>query len=104
MGLTPTASPAASRGIDRGATVLLVAHMVLILFSAFALTTFLAGTPPAWLQTESSQLALRLGWKFSGPVYVVLGTLAALAHAAARFGWRRAALLLAAGAMISLGA
>jgi len=88
----------------RAATPLLVAHVVLILLSTFALTTFLAGTPPAWLETESSQRALRFGWKFSGPTYVVLGALAALAHAAARTGWRRAALLMVAGTAISLGA
>jgi putative membrane protein len=83
---------------------LLSAHVVLILFSTFALTTFLAGDPPAWLQTESSQLALRIGWKFSGPTYVVLGALAALAHATARIGWKRALLLAVAGTLISLGA
>ena len=89
---------------DRLATILLVAHVALILLSTFALTTFLAGDPPAWLQAESSQRALRIGWKFSGPTYVVLGALAALTHAAARIGWRRGVLLLAAGTAISLAA
>jgi putative membrane protein len=88
----------------RLSTPLLVAHVVLILFSTVALTTFLAGTPPAWLQTESSQLALRIGWKFSGPTYVVLGALAALTHAAGRLGWRPALALLGAGALLSLAA
>jgi uncharacterized membrane protein len=93
-----------SRAAGRAATPLLVAHIVLILLSTFALTTFLAGTPPAWLETESSQRALRIGWKFSGPSYVVLGALAALAHATARIGWRRALLLMFAGTAISLAA
>ena len=93
-----------SRGTDRVATSLVLAHIVLIGFSTVALTTFLAGTPPAWLQTESSQLALRLGWKFSGPTSVILGALAALTHAWSRIGWRRAAALAAAGTFISLAA
>ena len=96
---TATGSPA-----DRAALAFLIAHAVLILFSTVALTTFLAGEPPAWLQAESSQLALRIGWKFSGPTYVVLGALAALAHAAARIGWKRAALLALAGTFVSLAA
>lgn len=89
---------------ERLSTPLLTAHVVLILFSTVAMTTFLAGTPPAWLQTESSQRALRIGWTFSGPTYVVLGALAALVHATGRLGWRRALALLAAGALISLAA
>ena len=102
-GATP-ASIATNRAMDRAATSLLLAHVVLIGFSTLALTTFLAGTPPQWLQTESSQLALRLGWKFSGPTYVVLGALAALTHAGSRIGWRRAASLAAVGTFISLAA
>jgi putative membrane protein len=89
---------------ERLSTPLLVAHVVLILFSTVALTTFLAGTPPDWLKTESSQLALRIGWRFSGPTYVVLGALAALTHAAGRLGWRPALALLGTGALISLAA
>lgn len=89
---------------DRAATALLIAHVALILLSTIALTTFLAGTPPDWLQTESSQRALRLGWRYSGPTYVVLATLAALTHVAARAGWPRAVALLGAGSLISLAA
>lgn len=106
MGLTRFARggsrPAASA--RRLATPLLVAHVALILFSTLALTTFLAGPPPEWLQTEANQRVLRLGWTYSGPTYVVLAALAALAHAAARSGWTRATLLLVAGTLISLGA
>ena len=107
MGLTPQPAPAApsrERVRDRASTALLVAHVVLIVFSTIALTTFLAGAPPAWLATESSQRALRIGWTFSGPAYVVLGALAALAHAAARLGGKRAIALLLAGFAISLAA
>ena len=102
MGVSARARAVAGR--DRAATALLVAHVALILFSTFALTTFLAGPPPEWLQTEASQRALRLGWKYSGPTYVVLAALAALAHAAARAGWRRAFALMGAATLISLAA
>jgi putative membrane protein len=81
-----------------------VGHVALIILSTAALTTFLAGPPPAWLQQEPNATALRIGWTFSGPTYVVLGALAALAHASGRIGVRRAALLAVAGAGISLGA
>lgn len=91
-------------GALNAATPLLVAHIALIVLSTIALTTFLAGDPPAWLQTESSQRALRIGWKFSGPSYVVLGALAALTHAWLRIGWRRSVLLMIAGVAISLSA
>jgi putative membrane protein len=106
MGMTnrPDAPLGGTPAGERLSTPLLAAHVVLILFSTVALTTFLAGTPPAWLQTESSQRALRIGWTFSGPTYVVLGALAALTHAAGRLGWRRALALLGAGALISLAA
>ena len=89
---------------ERLSTPLVAAHVALILFSTVALTTFLAGPPPAWLETESSQLALRIGWKFSGPTYVVLGALAALTHASGRLGWRPALAMLAAGVLLSLAA
>ncbi|HEX8848663.1 MAG TPA: carotenoid biosynthesis protein [Gemmatimonadaceae bacterium] len=89
---------------DRAATALLVAHVALILFSTVALTTFLAGPPPDWLRTDASQRALRLGWTYSGPTYVVLAALAAVTHAAARAGWGRAIALMGAAASISLAA
>ena len=43
----------------RASTPLLIAHVVLILFSTWALCTFLAGPPPAWLQTPANQKVLR---------------------------------------------
>lgn len=106
MGMMNAATPARASGRITGvaSTPLLIAHVVLIIFSTIALTTFLAGAPPAWLQTEASQRALRIGWKFSGPSYVVLGALAALTHAAARIGWRRSLAMMLAGTLISLAA
>ena len=87
----------------RVAPALLVAHIALIVFSTIALTTFLAGAPPAWLQEEPNATALRLGWKFSGPTYVVLGALAAVAHAAGKLGGARAIGIFLVGSLISLG-
>jgi putative membrane protein len=88
--------------MERGARSLLAAHVALIAFSTIALTTFLAGAPPAWLATEPAQTIYKYGWMLSGPTYVVLGAAAILLHAANRFGWGRALGLLAAGALVSL--
>src|SRR5512140_348966 len=90
--------------MERAARTFLAAHVALILFSTFALTTFLAGNPPAWLATEPAQTIYRYGWMLSGPTYVVFGALAILLHAAHRFGFARALGLLAVGAAISLTA
>ena len=73
----------------RAAPGFLLAHCVLIAFSTIALTTFLNGPPPPWLAEEPNATILRLGWKFSGPTYIVLGTLAALLHVTGRLGWKR---------------
>lgn len=73
----------------RAAPAFLVAHCALIAFSTIALTTFLKGPAPVWLAQEPNATVLRLGWKFSGPTYVVLGAIAALLHLGARIGWRR---------------
>jgi putative membrane protein len=84
-------------------TPLLATHVALILFSTYALCTFLAGPPPAWLQTPANQVVLRWAWQLSGPTYVTLGALAALAHAAGLVGGRRALAIFAAAYAISLG-
>ena len=88
--------------MERAARSLLAAHVALIVFSTIALTTFLAGNPPAWLAAEPAQTIYRYGWMLSGPSYVILGAAAIFFHAAGRFGAPRAAGLLAAGALISL--
>lgn len=81
---------------------LLVAHVSLIVFATIALTTFLAGAPPAWVQTGFNAVVAYWGWKLSGPTYVVLGALAALVHASGRLGRRKAFALFAVGTLISL--
>jgi putative membrane protein len=98
---TNGAAPHARR--IRAAHVMLAMHVALILFSTIALTTFLVGPPPAWLQTPLAARIYPVAWALTGPSYVVLGALAALAHAAGMFGWRRAVALLVLGCGISLG-
>ena len=84
---------------------LLAAHVSLIVFATIALTTFLAGAPPAWMQTGFNAVVVAYwGWKLSGPTYVVLGALAALVHASGRLGRRKAFALFAVGTLISLAA
>ena len=105
-------SAASSAGLDlspeprgwatRIATPLFWAHTAIILFSTAALVTILAGPPPAWLSGEPNATIYRLGWRYSGPSYVVLGALAALAHAIGALGWRKAVGLLVIGSGISL--
>ena len=86
----------------RLAAPLFWAHAALIVFSTAALVTILAGPPPGWLSTEPNATIYRLGWRFAGPSYVVLGALAALMHAAGALGWKRATGLLVIGAVLSL--
>ena len=87
---------------DRVAIALFWAHTAVIAFSTVALVTILAGPPPDWLLTEPNATIYRLGWRYSGPSYVVLGALAAFAHAVGALGWRRALGILAAGSLLSL--
>jgi len=97
-----TAPGAGSAIAARLAAPMFWGHTAIILFSTTALVTILAGTPPDWLTTEPNLTIYRLGWRFSGPTYVVLGALAALMHAAGALGWRRAAGLLVVGSVLSL--
>ena len=89
--------------MERAARTLVAAHVALIVFSTVALTTFLAGNPPAWLVQEPAQTVYRYGWMLSGPTYVLFGAAAILLHAAHRFGIGRALALLAVGVGLSLG-
>jgi uncharacterized membrane protein len=102
----PDAAPLGRRGgaLAAAAASALAGHAALSLFSAYAFATFLAGPPPAWLQTATSQAALAVGWRFGGPTCVVLGAIAGLLHAASRLGARRALAVFALGFAISLSA
>jgi putative membrane protein len=88
--------------MERASRSLLAAHVALILFSTVALTTFLAGNPPAWLGTEPAATVYRYGWMLSGPTCVLLGAAAIFLHATHRFGIGKALGLLIAGVGISL--
>ena len=88
----------------RAAPGFLIAHLALIAFSTVALTTFLKGPPPPWLLEEPNATVLRLGWKFSGPTYVVLGAIAALLHLAGTIGWRRSFGMFVVGSAVALSA
>jgi uncharacterized membrane protein len=99
----PVAAPHGS-GTIRLARSALAGHVLLILFSTVALTTIVAGPLPASLQSGVPAEIYRLGWRFSGPTYVVLGASAALLHAAGHLGWRRAAGMFGAACILSLGA
>lgn len=95
-----TATPQA-RTLARG---LFLSHIALISFSTLAMVTVLNGPPGPWLAEEPNATVMRVAWKFSGPTYVVLGALAALAHAAGRIGALRAFLLMGVASLITLGA
>jgi putative membrane protein len=98
------ARPAAAAGWRRLAVILFSGHLALIAFSTLAMLTVLNGPPGPWLQQEPNATVMRIGWAWSGPTYVALGALAALAHAAGAMGLRRAVALFAAAVAISLGA
>jgi putative membrane protein len=86
----------------RVAVVLFTAHLLLIAFSTAAMVTVLNGTDPLWLSQEPQATVARLGWKYSGPLYVTLGALAGIACLVAAFGWRRSILVTAAAVGLSL--
>jgi uncharacterized membrane protein len=91
-------------GAIRLARSALAAHILLIAFSTVALTTIVAGPLPVSLQTGIPAEIYRLGWRFSGPTYVVLGAAAALLHATGHLGWRRASGMFVAACLLSLAA
>jgi putative membrane protein len=82
----------------------LVAHVALVLFATFAMVTFLAGEFPAWMQGPYTARVYELSWRYTGQTYVVLGVLAALFHAAPRFGWRRSLAVFGAASGVALAA
>jgi len=82
---------------------LFAAHLALIAFSTVAMVTILNRPPGEWLHEEPAATVMRLGWRFSGPLYVTLGALAAVAHLAGVLGAGRAVALFFAGAGLSLG-
>ncbi len=87
---------------DRGAQGLLLGHLALIVFATAAMVTILAGEFPVWMQSPYTQRIYELGWKYSGQVYILLGTFAVLLHSAPRFGWGRAVALFVVASGVAL--
>ncbi len=88
----------------RVAVVALIAHAVLSAFSAYAFSTFLVPPYPAWLQTDTNQAALRIGYTYGGQTTVVLGAIAGFAFLASCIGLARSALVFAVSFVLSLAA
>lgn len=86
----------------RVATFSLIAHGALSAFSAFAFATFLAGTPPEWLNTPQNQRVMAFGFQYGGQTTVVLGALAGLCFLAWCVGMRRALIVFAVSFVLSL--
>ena len=84
---------AADYRLDRVANGLLMGHLALITFSTLAMVTILAGEFPVFMQGPYTQKVYEWGWAYSGQVYILLGTAAALLHSAPRFGTGRAILV-----------
>ncbi len=88
----------------RLAKTFLLGHVALIVFSAVAMVTILAGSMGPWVGTEPAATVMRLSFRFAGATCIVLGTLAVLAFLATRLGLVRTLTLLLVASGISLGA
>jgi putative membrane protein len=83
-------------------TVLLAAHVALIMFATLAMVTILAGGFPAWMQGPYTPIVFDYSWKYTGQVYVLLGVLAAIVYSAPRFGVGRTLAVFASATIIAL--
>lgn len=81
---------------------LLAVHIGATIFASMAFATILSGPPPAWLQAEPNKTIYEIGWKFSGPSVVLLGTFAALLHSIGRLGRRISVQAFVFGSLLSL--
>jgi putative membrane protein len=81
---------------------LLAAHAGLIVFSTVAMLTVLTGRVD--VSGEPAATIMRVSYRFAGPTYVLLGTLAALAFAAYSTSWRTALMLGLTSSAMALGA
>lgn len=88
--------------LDKAAQGLLWGHLALIAFATAAMVTILAGEFPVWMQGPYTATVYRLGWKYSGQVYILLGTFAVLMHSAPRFGWSKAITLFVLSSGVAL--
>lgn len=76
----------------------------MIVFSTVAMVTILASPPGDWATREPAMTVMRWSFALAGPVYVVIGALAALAFCASTLGAARALLLGGAASVLALGA
>lgn len=88
--------------LDRVAQGFLWGHLALIAFATAAMVTILAGEFPVWMQGPYTAKVYELGWKYSGQVYILLGTAAVLLHSAPRFGWGKALALFVLASGVAL--
>lgn len=95
-------APAEGYPFDRAAHGMLAGHLALIVFSTLAMVTILAGEFPTFMQGPYTQKVYELGWAYSGQVYILLGTFAAIAHSAPRFGTGRAIAVALVASLVAL--
>lgn len=88
-------APHATWSLQRVATLALIAHAALSLFSSYAFSTFLVPPYPAWLQTPTNQRVMALGYAFGGATTVTLGAIAGLCFLWHAIGARRALAIFA---------
>ncbi len=93
------------RVASRAAVPLFIAHVALTGFATLALVTIvLAPEPPALMNSPYAGEVYAIANRYSGPLYVILGAMAVLAHAIGAAGVTRAILLLGAASAIALAA
>lgn len=95
----------AGRTVTRGPRLawgLFAAHAGLIVFSTAAMLTVLTGRVD--VSGEPAASIMRVSYRFAGPTYVLLGSLAALAFATHTTGWRTALTLALTSSALALGA
>lgn len=100
--MTHTSTDLPEYSLDRVAKGLLTGHIILIAFATAAMVTILVGDFPVWMTGPYTQTVYTFGWKYSGQVYILLGTFAALLHSASRFGTGRAIAVFAVASTVAL--
>lgn len=87
---------------DKAAQGFLFGHLALIAFATAAMVTILAGDFPVWMQGPYTAKVYDFGWRYSGQVYIVLGTVAVVLHSAPRFDFGKALALFVAASGVAL--
>jgi putative membrane protein len=101
--MTPTPAALDPRAsLFRVASIALLAHAALSLFSAGAFATFLSPPTPEWLATPTNQRIMALGMQWGGQTTVVFGAVAGLAFLAWAIGTGRALAVFAVSFVLAL--